>query len=56
MSYFRQHFRTFQEFQREAFLSDGERLGREELELLEELEAEDDYDKPRSRQRRRVWD
>lgn len=30
-------------------------MGKEELELLAELEAEDDFDKPRSR-RQSVWD
>ena len=40
VSYFRHRYSSFEEFQREG-LHGGERLGKEELELLEELEAED---------------
>ena len=40
MSYFRHRYSSFEEFQREG-LNGGERLGKEELELLDELEAED---------------
>ena len=56
MSYFRNSYNSFEEFQREASWG-GERLGKEELELLEELQAEDDFDKrPRNGRRRSVWD
>jgi hypothetical protein len=40
VSYYRHRYSSFEEFQREG-LQGGERLGKEELELLEELEAED---------------
>ncbi len=56
LSYFRTGYSSFEEFQREASWG-GERLGKEELELLEELQADDDFDrKPRSARRRSVWD
>lgn len=52
-TYFRSGYDTFQEFQREALsgsYSHHESLGKEELELLEELEAEEHFDqRPRSR-------
>lgn len=54
MSYFRTGFNSFEEFQREGMFG-GDTLGKEELELLRELEAEDDFDKPKAR-RRSVWD
>lgn len=57
MSYFRHHYVDFQEFQREACVrSEGfgvESLGKEELDLLEDIEDEDAFDKPR---RRRDWE
>ena len=55
MSYFRQRFSTFEEFKREALAFDGRpELGKEEYELLEEMEADDDcfY---RPRRRRSSW-
>jgi len=56
LSYYRNSYTTFAEFQRESSWGD-ERLGKEELELLDELQAEDDFDKePRARRRRSVWD
>lgn len=54
MSYFRHCYRTFEEFQREAFV-ELPSLGKEELELLAELEEDDDaYRRPR--RRRSAWD
>ncbi len=41
MSYFRRQFSSFEEFQRESFHEDID-LGKEELELLMELEAEEE--------------
>jgi len=56
MSYFRTRFSSFEEFQREASWG-GNTFSKEELELLQELEADDDFDQaPRSRRRRNVWD
>lgn len=46
-TFFRTGYTTFQEFQREALsgsYSHHESLGKEELELLEELEADDHFD------------
>lgn len=57
-SYFRSGYATFQEFQREALrgtYSHHESLGKEELELLQELEADDSFHKG-PRRRRSVWD
>lgn len=58
-TYFRTGYSTFQEFQREALsgsYSHHESLGKEELELLEELEADELFDeRPRRRPRSR-WD
>ncbi|MEM9462176.1 MAG: hypothetical protein AAGF11_48930 [Myxococcota bacterium] len=58
-TYFRTGYNTFQEFQREALsgsYSHHESLGKEELELLEELEADEQFDeRPRRRPRSR-WD
>lgn len=53
LSYFRHSYNSFEEFSREAFLSDGESLGKEELELLGDIEDEDAFDSPRRRARRR---
>ena len=51
LSYFRRSYTSFEEFQREA-MSDGESLGKEEIELLMELEEEDEFDvSPRRRKR-----
>ena len=52
--YFRTRFSSFKEFQRVAFDYGGRELGKEEYELLDELEAADDfYKRPASRRRRR---
>lgn len=57
-TYFRSGYATFQDFQREALrgtYSHHESLGKEELELLQELEAEDTlYVQPP--RRRSAWD
>jgi hypothetical protein len=54
LSYFRHRYCTFEEFQREAFV-ELPSLGKEELELLADLEEDDDaYHRPR--RRRSVWD
>jgi hypothetical protein len=53
LSYFRHRYSSFEEFQREG-LADPEPLGKEELELLQELELDDEFDKPRARMSR--WD
>lgn len=57
MSYFRTGYSNFQEFMREGLHHGGEFLGKEELELLRELEEEDEFDRAPSRRRRRSpWD
>lgn len=54
MTYYRRRFSSFQEFQREAL--HGQELGKEELELLEEMEAEEDlFDVVTRSRRRRTW-
>jgi len=53
MSYFRTRFANFEEFQREGFFG-ADVLGKEELELLQELEDDDDYERPRTA--RTLWD
>jgi hypothetical protein len=54
LSYFRHHYRSFEEFQREAFV-ELPSLGKEELELLADLEDDEDaYHRPR--RVRSVWD
>ena len=56
MSYFRRRFSSFEEFQREAFF-EGDELGKDEIELLQELEAEEDlFDVITRRRRRAPWD
>lgn len=55
MSYFRNSFASFQEFQREG-LPGGETLGREELEMLRELESDDDFETPRRLRYLSPWD
>ncbi|MCX4242360.1 hypothetical protein [Paraliomyxa miuraensis] len=55
-TYFRTGYTTFQEFQREALsgsYSHHESLGKEELELLEELELDELFDQAPRRSR---WD
>jgi hypothetical protein len=54
VSYFRQRYQSFEEFQREAF-SDLPSLGKEELELLADLD-EDEHATVRPRRRRSQWD
>jgi hypothetical protein len=54
MSYFRTQYSSFEEFCREG-LHGGEVLGKEELELLRELEEDDEFDRPR-RRRKSPWD
>ncbi|NVB42080.1 hypothetical protein G6O69_29930 [Pseudenhygromyxa sp. WMMC2535] len=47
--YFRQRFSSFEEFQREAFDYGDRELGKDELELLEDLEAEEElFIRPRA--------
>ena len=48
--FFRRRFSSFEEFQRESFDFGEREFGKEELELLEELEAADEfYVQPRHR-------
>ncbi len=54
MSYFRNSFTSFQEFQREGL--SGETLGREEIELLRELEGDDDFETPQRLRYVSPWD
>jgi len=54
LSYFRHSYTSFEEFRREALTTDVEHLdlGKEELELLMDLEEEDQFDRtPRRRKR-----
>ncbi len=53
MSYFRHSYTSFEEFRREALSIDDEALGKEELELLGDLEDDDLFDSPGRRLRRR---
>lgn len=53
MSYFRTRFTDFEEFRREGLFG-ADILDKEELELLQELEDDDDFDKPRRHGHR--WD
>ncbi|MBL4686730.1 MAG: hypothetical protein JKY37_19185 [Nannocystaceae bacterium] len=56
MSYFRTGYNSFAEFQRESSWC-AETLGKEELELLEDIQADDEFDQqPRSARRRSAWD
>lgn len=52
MSYFRTAFTSFEEFQREALRSDRDELGKEELELLYDLEDSDNLVRPTQRPKR----
>ncbi|EDM80718.1 hypothetical protein PPSIR1_12583 [Plesiocystis pacifica SIR-1] len=54
--YFRRRFSSFEEFQRESFDFGDRELGKDEIELLEELQAVDDqlYCAPKAR--RSPWD
>jgi hypothetical protein len=49
MSYYRTGFTSFEEFKREALLSDREELGKDELELLYELDDSDNLVRPTRR-------
>lgn len=51
--YFRRRFTSFEEFQRESFDYGDRELGKEEIELLEELQAADEFFQ---RPRRSRWD
>ena len=51
--YFRRRFTSFEEFQRESFDYGDRELGKDELELIEDLEASDEFHKRPSRKR---WD
>jgi hypothetical protein len=51
--YHRRRFSSFEEFQRESFDFGDREFGKDEIELLEELEASDEFFKPR---RRAQWD
>lgn len=53
MSYYRTAFTSFEEFQREALRSDRDELGKEELELIYDLEDSDNLLRPAARARRR---
>lgn len=50
MSYFRNEFTSFEEFKREA-LQDLDDLGKEELELMREVEMRDNFHRPPRRGR-----
>jgi hypothetical protein len=47
--YFRRRFSSFEEFQRESFDYGDREFGKDEIELLEELESSDEFYKPRRR-------
>ena len=55
MSYFRHSYTSFEEFRREALSFDDveHQLGKEELELLMDLEDEDQFDKRPTRGKKR---
>ncbi len=56
MSYFRTGFSSFDEFKREG-MNGSDRLGKEELELLQALEQDDDFfDPDRAKKYRSPWD
>jgi hypothetical protein len=50
--YFRRRFSSFEEFQRESFDYGDRELGKDELELIEDLEAADEF---AARPRRDRW-
>lgn len=50
--YFHRRFSSFEEFQRESFDFGDREFGKDEIELLEELEAADEFYKPRPRAKR----
>ncbi len=52
--YFRRRFSSFEEFQRESFDFGDRELGKDELELIEELQSADEFfARPR---KRAYWD
>jgi hypothetical protein len=53
LSYFRHSYTSFEEFTREALAVDDGSLGKEELDLLQDLEDDDAFDSPARRQRKR---
>lgn len=53
MSYYRTAFTSFEEFQREALHGECDDLGKEELELIYDLEDSDNLVRPAARARRR---
>lgn len=55
VSYFRHRYSSYEEFQREGLVG-GESLGKEELELLEELEADEMFDTRNRKRYRSPWD
>ena len=50
--YFHRRFSSFEVFQRESFVFGDRVFGKDEIELLEELEAADEFYKPRRRANR----
>ena len=58
MSYFRHSYTSFEEFRREALSYDESEhsLGKEELELLMDLEDEDQFDKRPAARKKRSYD
>lgn len=52
MSYYRTAFTSFEEFTREALRSDRDELGKEELELLYDLDDSDNLVRPTQRPQR----
>jgi|JI10StandDraft_1071094.scaffolds.fasta_scaffold166239_2 hypothetical protein len=55
MSYFRSEFTSFEEFKREA-LQDLDDLGKEEIELMREVEDHDNFHRRPARGRRPFYD
>lgn len=55
MSYFRTEFTSFEEFKREA-LQDLDDLGKEEIELMREVEDHDNFHRRPARGRRPFYD
>lgn len=53
MSYYRTAFTSFEEFKREALRGDSDELGKEELELIYDLEDSDNLVRPAARARPR---
>ena len=56
MTYFRHAFTSFEEFQREALRDASDDLGKEELELLDEMEERDNFHRRPAKRRRRALD